>query len=29
MVGHGGLNFAGAPRGAKPFDVLLVDRAEG
>ena len=29
MVGHWGLNFNVAPRGAAPFDVLLVDRAEG
>jgi copper transport protein len=29
MVGHWGLSFNVAPRGATPFDVLLVDRAEG
>ena len=29
MVGHWGLSFGVAPRGEKPFDVLLVDRANG
>jgi copper transport protein len=29
MVGHWGLSFNVAPRGAAPFNVLLVDRAEG
>ena len=29
MVGHWGLSFAIAPKGAAPFTVLLVDRANG
>jgi copper transport protein len=29
MVGHWGLSFEIAPRGAAPFTVLLVDRASG
>jgi hypothetical protein len=29
MVGHWGLSFAIAPPGATPFNVLLVDRANG
>jgi copper transport protein len=29
MVGHWGLSFDVAPRGGRPFSVLLVDRAEG
>jgi copper transport protein len=29
MVGHWGLSFDVAPRGASPFDVLMVDRANG
>jgi copper transport protein len=29
MVGHWGLSFDIAPRGAPPFTVLLLDRAEG
>lgn len=29
MVGHWGLGFHVAPPGAKPFDVLLVDKAAG
>ena len=29
MVGHWGLSFEIAPRGATPFDVLLIDRANG
>ena len=29
MVGHWGLSFNVAPRGQAPFDVLLVDKAEG
>jgi len=29
MVGHWGLSFAITPRGATPFNVLLVDRANG
>jgi copper transport protein len=29
MVGHWGLDFSVAPPGAKPFDVLLLDKAEG
>jgi len=29
MVGHWGLSFAIAPAGATPFNVLLVDRANG
>jgi copper transport protein len=29
MVGHWGLSFSVTPRGGQPFDVLLVDRANG
>jgi hypothetical protein len=29
MVGHWGLSFTIAPKGATPFTVLLVDRANG
>jgi copper transport protein len=29
MVGHWGLSFSVTPRGGTPFDVLLVDRANG
>jgi copper transport protein len=29
MVGHWGLTFDVRPRGARPFDVLLVDKANG
>jgi hypothetical protein len=29
MVGHWGLSFAIAPKGATPFTVLLIDRANG
>jgi hypothetical protein len=29
MVGHWGLSFNVTPRGGTPFDVLLVDRANG
>ena len=29
MVGHWGLSFAVAPRGAQPFTVLVIDRASG
>ena len=29
MVGHWGLSFNVAPKGAAPFDVLLVDKANG
>ena len=29
MVGHWGLSFDITPRGRPPFDVLLVDRANG
>jgi copper transport protein len=29
MVGHWGLSFNVAPRGHEPFDVLLVDKADG
>jgi copper transport protein len=29
MVGHWGLSFDIAPRGAQPFTVLFVDRANG
>ena len=29
MVGHWGLSFAIAPKGAAPFTVLLIDRANG
>jgi copper transport protein len=29
MVGHWGLSFSVTPRGGQPFDVLLVDKANG
>jgi hypothetical protein len=29
MVGHWGLTFTVAPKGAQPFSVLIVDHAEG
>jgi copper transport protein len=29
MVGHWGLDFNVRPRGGTPFDVLLVDKANG
>jgi copper transport protein len=29
MVGHWGLDFSVAPPGAKPFEVLLLDKAQG
>jgi len=29
MVAHWGLSFAIAPKGAAPFTVLLIDRANG
>ena len=29
MVGHWGLSFNVTPRGHAPFDVLLVDKANG
>lgn len=29
MVGHWGLNFAVTPPGANPFNVLLIDKAQG